>query len=102
MGAAAAIIVKSRKMWHLFEGGYHSSSIIVRTRRVKWMKLLFQQHCAWAPCLQDSVDLVFGRDCGGWRGSQLCSAQAIADGVAALLLIILRGIVNNHQLKTQR
>ena len=28
-----------------------------------------------------------------------CSAQAIADGVAALLLIILRGVVNNHQLK---
>ena len=27
------------------------------------------------------------------------SAQAIADGVAALLLIILRGVVNNHQLK---
>ena len=73
--------------------------IIVRTKRAKWMKLLFQQHCAWAPCLQDRLDLVFGRDCGGWRGCRPRSVQAIAYGVTALLLTILQSIVNNHQLK---
>ena len=45
----------------------------------------------WTPFLGEIVEV------GEVVGPR--SAQAIADGVAALLLILLRGVVNNHQLK---
>ena len=104
MDAAATVIFSSGKIRRLFEGGYHSryayAHIVVRTRRAKEMKLLFRQHCAWTPGLQDNVDLVFGRDYGGWRGCLLytfCTSCRRWCGRSVTNYTVRHS--NNHQLK---
>ena len=77
MDALATIIFRSGKMQCLFEGGYCSGQLPFEDVFTHVDEVFcFRQHCAWAPCLQDSVDFVFGEImtatyCVSCRHSQL-------------------------------